>query len=372
MIYFFTNILILTYIRYIKSKSEEYYECLNPYKAISSPDECISINIPESEGFKCCSMSITYDSETSYNCIVLETQYTKDQNTLNEYFSKRSMASLFTSVGGEMKVDCGSSLKIEENYKKYSDEFFNCYNGHIKGVENENDCINIDIPIEENNKCCYLEITKLDNNGEKINDKRCYIIDNIYFSEQKSLNDFLLDETKLSNLKYIKNTNITINCKNNEIFYFKGNLDYSKKIPTSLITTPSTLISKPTSFIINPSSLVTISSSHITITPSHIIKPSFLVDFQDKKSDIENSESKISNKEISSLNILESNLTISDNPNINIENKKSGKKKWIIIIIIICIFVFLIALILLIRFCIRKKRGSSFIHKYNGEIPIRP
>ena len=214
MIYFFTTILILTYIRYIKSKSEEYYECLNPYKAISSPDECISINIPESEGYKCCSMSITYDSETSYNCIVLETQYIKDQNTLNEYFSKTSMASLFTSVGGEMKVDCGSSLKIEENYKKYSDEFFNCYNGHIRGVENEYDCINIDIPIEENNKCCYLEITKLDNNGEKINDKRCYIVDNIYFSEQKSLNDFLLDETNLSNLKYIKNTNITINCKN--------------------------------------------------------------------------------------------------------------------------------------------------------------
>ena len=282
------------------------------------------------------------------------------------------MASLFNSVGGELKVDCGSSLKIEKNYKKYSDEFFNCYNGHIKGVENENDCINIDIPIEENNKCCYLEITKLDNNGEKINDKRCYIIDNIYFSEQKSLNDFLLDETNLSNLKYIKNTNITINCKNNEIFYFKGNLDYSKKIPTSLITTPSTLISKPTSFIINPSSLVTIPSSHITITPSHIIKPSFLVDFQDKKSDIENSESKISNKEISSLNILESNLTISDNPNINIENKKSVKKTWIKVIIIICIFVFLIALILLIFFYIRKKRGSSFIHKYNGEIPIRP
>ena len=179
------------------------------------------------------------------------------------------------------------------------------------------------------------------------------------------MNDFLLDETNLNNLKYIKNTNITINCKNNEIFYFKGNLDYSKKIPTSLITTPSTLISKPTSLIINPSSLVTISSSHI-------IKPSFLVDFQDKKPEIENSDSKISNKEISSLNILESNLTISDNPNINIENKKSGKKTWIKVIIIICIFVFLIALILLILFCIRKKRGSSFIHKYNGEIPIRP
>ena len=170
MIYFFTTILILTYIRYIKSKSEEYYECLNPYKAISSPDECISINIPESEGYKCCSMSITYD----------------------------------------MKVDCGSSLKIEEKYKKYSIEFFNCYNGHIKGVENENDCINIDIPIEENNKCCYLEITKLNNNGEKINDKRCYIIDNIYFSEQKSLNDFLLDEIFQRKFRlFKKNSNIS-------------------------------------------------------------------------------------------------------------------------------------------------------------------
>ena len=215
----FFIILFLVLLSNIQSKTEEYYECINPDNTISDPSKCTSIKIPVSDGYKCCAMKIQYGTETSYNCFAIETEYTKDSKTLNDYMSKRNLDFLFTSTGGQMSVDCGNFLSVQKTYKKYSDSFLNCYNGHIQGVENESNCYDIDIPEEENSKCCYLEKLQHDKNGGIISDKRCYIIDNIYFSGDKELSDFVLDESNLNSLNDIKDTNIIIKCKNIETFY---------------------------------------------------------------------------------------------------------------------------------------------------------
>ena len=215
----FFIILFLILLSNIECKTEEYYECINPDNTISDPSKCTSIKIPVSDGYKCCAMKIQYGTETSYNCFAIETEYTKDSKTLNDYMSKRNLDFLFTSTGGQMSVDCGNFLSVQKTYKKYSDSFLNCYNGHIQGVENESNCYDIDIPEEENSKCCYLEKLQHDKNGGIISDKRCYIIDNIYFSGDKELSDFVLDESNLNSLNDIKDTNIIIKCKNIETFY---------------------------------------------------------------------------------------------------------------------------------------------------------
>ena len=38
-----------------------------------------------------------------------------------------------------MEIKCGNDLKKEEKYSKVNDNYLNCYNNHIKGIENEND-----------------------------------------------------------------------------------------------------------------------------------------------------------------------------------------------------------------------------------------
>ena len=75
-----------------------------------------------------------------------------------------------------MEINCGNNLKIEENYKKLSDEYLNCYNNHINGTEIENDCILNDIPEEEGSKCCFVETSTKNKIGNIINDKRRYVI----------------------------------------------------------------------------------------------------------------------------------------------------------------------------------------------------
>ena len=215
-------LLILSQIKKIKGRSEEFYECINLEKTVTDSSNCINIKIPDSDGYKCCSMKITYNKDSSYSCFALENKYTTNQEVLNEYITKRNISSLFNLYGGEMEINCGNNLKIEENYKKLSDEYLNCYNNHIKGTANENDCILNDIPEEEGSKCCFVETSTKNKIGNIINDKRCYMVQDKYFTNNKNLSNFLLDESKSNSLDEINNINITINCKNYETFYLSS------------------------------------------------------------------------------------------------------------------------------------------------------
>ena len=185
MTFIFISFIISLFFNNIHSKSEDYYFCLDPEKKINSDDICQLLNIPASDGYKCCTMAIKYGKETSYNCIAIQTEYTKNQQTLNEYISKRNLDYLFTSSGGEFIINCGSPLVVQKDYKKYSEPFLNCYDYHLQGVENKSYCYENDIPEDEGSKCCFLEKNTKNNNGNIINDKRCYIIDETYLSDKK-------------------------------------------------------------------------------------------------------------------------------------------------------------------------------------------
>lgn len=223
---FFIYFLIAFIIKEIHGKSEEYYKCLNPDKTVNSANTCTNINIPYSDGYKCCSMKVKYESVTSYNCIVLDRKNTANQLTLNEYLSKGSLTSLLQETGGEIEIECENSLKATQKYEKASNEYLSCYNGHIKGVEKVDECNDNNIPGEEKSKCCFVETTKVINNKTKINDKRCYIIQDEYLTKKENLKNYLLDESNINNLDEIKNTDITINCKNYDPYVYKSLLTY--------------------------------------------------------------------------------------------------------------------------------------------------
>ena len=232
---FLFSFLILNFER-IKGKSYEYYNCINPNKQVNNPSECTSIQIPDSEGYKCCSMKIVFKGEHSYNCFALESEYTKSKKILDEYITNISLASYFGTKGGQIEIECGQDMISTENYEKYSDEFKNCYKGNLKGVENETECLNNNIPEREVSKCCFVETSQIIN-GTIINDKRCYIIKDEYFSKNKNLNDYILDQTKETNLDKLSNINITIRSKNNDTFYFIGkSYDKETSSPSSEIS----------------------------------------------------------------------------------------------------------------------------------------
>lgn len=303
----FFIIIILILLTNIQSKTEEYYECINPDKTINSQSKCTSIKIPVSDGYKCCALEIQYGSEISYNCFAIETEYTKDSQTLNEYMSKRNLDFLFTSTGGKMSIDCGDFLNIEKYYKKYSDSFLNCYNGHTRGVEKESDCYEIVIPEEENSKCCYLEKIQINENGNTISDKRCYIIDNIYFSGNKKLSDFILDTSNLNSLDDIIDTNIIIKCKNIDTFYLK-------KIDDNLFLN--------------------------TEFSNNFIKTNEVVETTLK----------------SELDIL---IGSDIPPKENIEKKKSGLPLWSIIVIVVGGAIIVGVVIIIIIYCSNKRRENN-------------
>ena len=221
----FLLFLSLLYVGGLKEYSEEFYECINPNLIANSHSECTSIKIPETEGYKCCSMKISYDGNNTYNCFALEAEYTKSEIILDEFMLNNSLAFLFGSKGGQMEIDCGEDKKVTHNYGKMSDEYLNCYQGHINGVDNANDCQKFDIPENEKSKCCFLETVQQDNIGNIIKDKRCYIIHDEYFTKEKNFNNYLLDKFNLKSLEDIKNINLTINCKNYDIFNFKSKFD---------------------------------------------------------------------------------------------------------------------------------------------------
>ena len=217
-------LLFLQYVIAVKEYSSEFYECLDPDKKINSSSYCSSIIIPKEDGYKCCSMEIKVNNNNSISCFALENKYTQNKTTLDEYLINRSFTSFFGIKGSEIEIKCGEITSNQINEKK-SVDYTNCFNGHLNGVNNENDCHKYNIPESEKGKCCYIESKQITDEGNIINDKRCYIIQDGYFTKDYNLSNYLLDKTNYKNIDQIKNVNITINCKNQEIFYFKGKID---------------------------------------------------------------------------------------------------------------------------------------------------
>ena len=253
------NILIIFLIFFLETKniegrSEEFNECVDLSKTVYSVSSCTNIKIPESEGYKCCAMKVEFNQDTTYSCLALEEKYTASQETLNEYMSKNNISYLFASVGGKLEIDCGNKLTISENFKKLSDEYLKCYNNHIKGIDNKNNCTENEIPASEGSKCCFVETSTKKDNGNIINDKRCYVIQDEYFTKNKNLKNYLLDESN-NNLDEYDNTNITISCKNVDTFFFSGFDKTIKSDGNSDIIEKSEIIDSIGSIIINnPSS----------------------------------------------------------------------------------------------------------------------
>ena len=222
-------LISLLNVQSLNENSKEFFECINPEKIAYSSSECTSIKIPDSEGYKCCSMKIELDDNTTYNCFAIENEYTKNKTILNEYIANRSLFSLFGINGGQMKVECGNDINSIINYEKISNEYSNCYQSHINGVDNENDCHKYNIPEKEKSQCCFMETQQIDDIGNIINEKRCYIIQDDYLNNKYNLNQYLLDKTNKKSLKEIKNVNITIKCKNHDVFEFKGEIEDIKR-----------------------------------------------------------------------------------------------------------------------------------------------
>ena len=99
--------LIILQIENIESRSEEFDICVDLERNINSSLDCTNIKIPDLEEYKCCSMKITFNQESSYNCFALETKYAKNQETLNGYISSNNISFLFTSMGGKVDIDYG-------------------------------------------------------------------------------------------------------------------------------------------------------------------------------------------------------------------------------------------------------------------------
>jgi len=220
---------LLLSVQGIKEYSEEFYECINPDKEVKSESECSSIKIPDVDGYKCCSMKIVFNETNSFSCFALENEFIKNKSILDEYIANRSLASLFGEKGIDMEINCDNIIS-NQKYEKKSEGYLNCYNSHINGINDENDCFKYSIPENERSKCCFLESQQRDDTGNIINDKRCYVIQDEYFTKDFSLNNYLLDKTNAKELDQIKNVNITIKCKNQEDFYFKGKLEEEEKI----------------------------------------------------------------------------------------------------------------------------------------------
>jgi len=235
MIYF----LILLFAKHIKGISEEYYECINPYRKITTHSDCTSMQIPDSVGYKCCSMKVTFENNSFNNCFPLESKYTTSQEVFNEYIFKSNYAFLFGETGGKLEIECPNDMKIIKNYEKLSEEYTSCYNGHMKGVQEENDCTKNELPAKEGGKCCFLESSQINDNGKVIGDKRCYMIQDEYFKKDKNFNDYLLDWSNIQRLDEIVNTNITIKCKNFDTFFFTSKTRDIKPSYNPPLTTPT-------------------------------------------------------------------------------------------------------------------------------------
>ena len=81
-----------------------------------------------------------------------------------------------------MEINCDNIIS-NQKYEKKSEGYLNCYNSHINGINDENDCFKYSIPENERSKCCFLESQQRDDTGNIINDKRCYVIQDEYFTK---------------------------------------------------------------------------------------------------------------------------------------------------------------------------------------------
>lgn len=223
MNYFFILLIsLILHKKYFLKKSNEFYECINPAKQVSNQFECNNIKIPDTDGYKCCSMEVTYKSDTKYSCFAIESEYARNIETLENYITTRSIDAFFESSGGQIVVNCGNLL-FEKTFNKKGNNYLNCYKGHINMVNREDECINNDIPYEDGGRCCFMETDSQNYvTGLKTEDKRCFIINDKYFIDNKILNNFIKEESNIDNLDQIKNTNITIKCKNYETLSYNS------------------------------------------------------------------------------------------------------------------------------------------------------
>lgn len=308
--------ILIAFTLELKSRSEEFYECINPYKTVESASDCNSIIIPESEGHKCCMMQITFNGNISKNCFTIETNYTTSKEKLEEYISKKGIGAFFIKQGGKVEIICNDDVVVEENYVKISDEFFNCYDGNKNGAKDENDCINYEIPENETCKCCYVEVSKLNKSGILENDKRCYIISDLYFSKKKNMRDFLLEQSNVKNLNDINDTNVTIRCKNYNTFYYISNQNYSNEIYP----------------------ITEYSSTYIT------------------------SQISLNSQEIQTDITTNKDLYSSDNEiTNNIEKKKKSSKTWLIILLIVIIVIVIVGTLILLIYKFKRKNNTNTV-----------
>ena len=63
--------ILLLYSQEIQYYSNEFYTCINPDKKVKSPSECYSMKINGTDGYECCSMKITFNNISSYNCFAI-------------------------------------------------------------------------------------------------------------------------------------------------------------------------------------------------------------------------------------------------------------------------------------------------------------
>ena len=275
-------------------------------------------------------MQITFNGNISRSCLTVETNYTTSKEILEEYISQKGLGAFFIKQGGQVEIDCGDNLTINENYIQFSDEFLNCFDGNKNGANDENDCINYDIPENETCKCCFVEVAKLNKSGILENDKRCYIISNLYFTKEKNMREFLLDQSNVKSLNDINDTNVTIRCKNYNTFYYISNQNYSNQI-----------------YPISEYSLTYI-TSQITSNTDYI--------------------SKNENSEIIKTDITTNNENKNNGGNFNIKEKSS--KTWLIILISIISCAVVIVIIVLIV-CKLKKNNNINKAEDNSEKEIQ-
>lgn len=319
-LYIYFLFLFFLNINKNKAQSEEYYECLSPEKDAISPYDCISVKIPEKDGFTCCSMKVTFGTKTSYKCFPLENEYINNKTLFELYVSsKKNLGYFFADSEGEIEIECRNNTIKAENFEKYSNEYLNCYNYSLIGVENENSCFQNDIPVKDGSKCCYLESYQINPDGNIKEDKRCYPIPNEYLTKNKTLKNYLMEATNLETLDYICNTNITIKCNNYEKYELK-----------------TMTIFNQTNVLLNNRNQTTILNNDLTqiLTTIPIIE-SYVID----------------------STIIQSN-------NNNDNNRKSssdenGVKAWVIILIIIIGSLILIGAIIAIIICVNRKKSNS-------------
>ena len=338
MKYFFVLFfeLVLLHINLIKSQSEEYYECISPKKMAYSSSDCISVKIPEKDGFTCCSMKITMGKKLSYQCFPLENRYIKNETLFNLYVSsKKNLKFFFLDSGGEIEIECSNNLIQSENFEKYSEEYLNCYNYNLKRAEDENNCLNNDIPIEDGTQCCYLESYQYIAEGNIKIDKRCYMIPNEYLTKEKTLKNYFMEATNTKNLDNIYNTNVTIKCKNYDT--------YKLKTKTLINQTAPPLNINPTT-ILNNNQKTDEAENNIKNTDQIINTDNYVI---------------IDSTNIPNKN--DNNSKIYPRPN----KSEKGIDAGIIVLIIIGALIFIGAIVAIIIFCKKKKSNLNLKNKRN-------